>query len=190
MKNMLNEKTIKIYKETSKNLIGSDCRTLQAKIKNEYFEGNQNTAESVLWWGRNTVKLGRKEHETGYTRYVEIHERGVKKTEEKQPDIEQDIKDIVEPRSQVDPKFKTPLRYTRITAKAVRKSLLDDKGYSNEELPTERTINTIHNRMWYTLKRVQKMEPQKKSKRLMRFSGTYMRSTSRMIMIQNHLGYQ
>jgi hypothetical protein len=151
MKNMLNEKTIQIYKETSKDLIGSDRRAFQAKITNEYFEGNPNTAESVLGWGRNTVKLGLKELETGYACYVEIHERGVKKTEEKLPGIEQDIKDIVEPRSQVDPKFKTPLRYTRITARAVRNYLLEDKGYSDEELPTERTINTILNRMGYTL---------------------------------------
>jgi len=173
---ILDNTIIKICKETSFALTGSDRRIFQAKITNEYLEGNQNRAESVFGWGRNTVKLGLKELETGYTCYVEVHERGKKKTEEKLPNIEQDIKAVVEPSSQVDPKFRTSLTYTKITAKAVRKALLDFKGYTDQELPTERTISNILNRLGYTLKRVQKTKPKKKSKRPMRFSKTYMRS--------------
>ncbi len=161
--NILSKSIIQIYKETSKALKGSDRRAFQAKITNEYLEGNPNRAESVFGWGRNTVKLGLKEIETGYVCFVKIHERGAKKTEEKLIDIEQDIKDIVEPCCQVDPKFKTSLKYTKITAKAVRKALID-KGYTNEDLPTERTINNILNRLGYTLKRVLKTKPQKKIK--------------------------
>ena len=160
----LDKKIIQIYRETSKTLTGSDRRAFQAKITNEYLEGNPNKAESVLGWGRNTVKLGLKELESGYTCYTEIHKRGDKRTEERLPNIEQDIKDIVEPRSHVDPKFKTSLSYTRITAKAVRKALIADKGYTDEKLPTERTINNILNRIGYTLKRVLKTKPQKKVK--------------------------
>ncbi|MCP4410485.1 MAG: ISAzo13 family transposase, partial [Gammaproteobacteria bacterium] len=113
---ILDGNLIKIYKETSNSLTGSARRAFQAKITNEYLGGNQNIAESVLGWGRNTVKLGLKELETGYICYVEIHKRGDNKTEEKLPDLEQDIKAIVEPHGQVDPKFKTSLLYTRITA--------------------------------------------------------------------------
>jgi transposase len=160
----LDENIIQIYKETSTTLTGSDRRAFQAKITNEYLEGNPNRAELVFGWGRNTVKLGLKELETGYTCFVEIHNRGDKKTEEKLLDIEKDIKDIAEPYCQVDPKFKTSLRYTRITAKAIRKALIDLKGYTDEELPTERTINNILNRLGYTLKRVLKTKPQKKVK--------------------------
>lgn len=162
--NRLDEKIIKIFRETSATLTGSDRRIFQAKIANEYLDGNPNRAESVFGWGRNTVKLGLKELETGYTCYVEVHKRGDKKTEEKLPDLERDIKAIVEPHSQVDPKFKTSLMYTRITAKAVRKALLDCKGYTDQELPTERTISNILNRLGYTLKRVQKTKPKKKIK--------------------------
>ena len=113
----------------------------------------------MFGWGRSTVELGLKELETGYTCYVEIHERGNKNTEERLPELEQDIKAIVEPHGQVDPKFKTSLLYTRITAKAVRKALMDFKGYTNKELPTERTITNILNRLSYTLKRVLKTKP-------------------------------
>ncbi len=146
----LDENIIRIYKETSNALTGSDRRAFQAKITNEYLEGNPNRAELVFGWGRNTVKLGLKELKTGYTCLVEIHDRGDKKTEEKLLDIEKDINDILEPYCQVDPKFKTSLRYTRITAKAVRKALIDLKGCTDEELPTERTINNILNRLGYT----------------------------------------
>jgi len=175
---ILNEEVIKICKETSATLRGSDRRLFQAKITKEYLDGNPNRAELVFGWGRNTVKLGLKELETGYACYVEIHERGDKKTEKKLPNIEQDIKAIVEPHSQVDPKFKTSLIYTRITAKSVRKALLDHKGYTDEELPTERTISNILNRLGYTLKRVLKTKPKKKLKKPMLSSRTYMKSTN------------
>jgi len=161
---ILDEKIIRIYKETSNTLTGSDRRAFQAKITNEYLGGKPSRAESVFGWGRNTVALGLKESETGYICYVGTHKRGDKKTEEKLPDLEQDIKSVVEPHGQVDPKFKTSLIYTRITSKAVRKALIDYKGYSDEELPTERTISNILNRLGYTLKRVLKTKPQKKVK--------------------------
>ena len=161
---ILDDKIIQIYKETSNTLTGSDRRAFQAKITNEYLGGKPSRAESVFGWGRSTVELGLKELETGYTCYVEIHERGDKKTEEKLPELEQDIKAIVEPHGQVDPKFKTSLLYTRITAKAVRKALIDFKGYTNKELPTERTIINILNRLGYTLKQVLKTKPLKKIK--------------------------
>jgi hypothetical protein len=161
---ILDEKIIQIYKETSNTLTGSDRRAFQAKIANEYLGGKPTRAESVFGWGRSTVELGLKELETGYTCYVEIHERGDKRTEEKLPKLEQDIKAIVEPHGQVDPKFKTSLLYTRITAKAVRRALVEFKGYTNKELPTERTIMNILNRLGYTLKQVLKTKPLKKIK--------------------------
>jgi transposase len=54
--------------------------------------------------------------------------------------------------------------YTRITAASVRKALRDEKGYSDEELPSENTVGAMLNRMGYSLKRVQKAKPLKKIK--------------------------
>ena len=162
----LDESQIKIYKETSKKLSGSDRRSFQAEITKAYLGGKPWKAERVFGWCRKAVKLGLKELETGYFCYVEIHERGNKKTEDQLPNLVQDIKDIVEPQVQVDPKFKTALKYTRATAKAVRKALIDVKEYSDEELPSVRTISTIMNRLGYTLKRVLKTKPQKKIKEI------------------------
>ena len=175
---------IQIYKETSQKLTGSNRRGFQAKITKAYLGGRPWKAERVFGWCREAVALGLKELETGYICHVEIHERGNKKTEDRLPNLEQDIKDIVEPQVQVDPKFKTPLKYTKVTAKAVRKALIDVKGYRDEELPTVRTISTILNRLGYTLKRVLKTKPQKKLKKQIPFSTMSMRSISWLMKIQ------
>ena len=160
----LDANQIEMYKETAKKLTGCDRRNFQAKITKAYLGGKPWKAERVFGWCRKAVELGIKELETKYICYVEIHERGNNSTEDRLPNLEQDIKDIVEPHVQVDPKFKTPLKYTRVTAKAVRKALIEVKGYRDEELPTVRTISTILNRLGYTLKRVLKTKPQKKIK--------------------------
>lgn len=78
--------------------------------------------------------------------------------------MEKDIKELIEPETQVDPQFKSKLKYVRITAKKIRRLLIDMKGYSSKELPKSRTINNLLNRLGYTLKRVQKIKPLKKIK--------------------------
>lgn len=161
---MLNDNLIKIYRETSQKLTGSDRRRFQAQIANEYFEGNPFKVERVLGWGREAASLGLKELETGYICYAEIHPRGAKRTEEKNPKLEDDIRKLVEKDSQVDPKFQSSIIYTRLTAKALRQALIDCEGYTNDELPTERAIHDIMNRLGYSLKPVVKSKPLKKIK--------------------------
>ena len=100
----------------------------------------------------------------GYICTVEIHEQGNKKTENKRPELWQDIQELVEFDSQVDPKLQSPFLYTRITAKAIHQALIDMKGYTHEKLPTVRTISNILNRMGYKLRRVQKSKPLKRIK--------------------------
>jgi len=75
--------------------------------------------------------------------------------------MEHDIRDLVEPDSQVDPKFKTS-RYMRVSARAVREALIREKGYRDEQLPCRQTIGTILNRMGYRLKKTLKVKPLKK----------------------------
>jgi len=169
---ILDQELIQICKETAAILTGHQRRSFQAKITAKYLAAKATRAEKVFGWGRNAVKLGLKEQQVGYICYVEIHPCGRKKTEEKMPSLEQDIQDIVEPSVHVDPKFKSPFNYTRITAKGVRQALITSKGYLDKTLPSERTISNILNRLGYTLKRVQKTKPQKKLKKLMPFSTT------------------
>ena len=88
--------------------------------------------------------------------------RGNHKTEEKLPLLEEDIRSLAEPQSQQDPKFQSPFQYTRMTAKAMRQALIDQKSWKSEELPCEKTIGNILNRLGYRLRRVQKAKPVKK----------------------------
>lgn len=73
-----------------------------------------------------------------------------------------DLHALVEPKSQTDPDFKASFRYTRMTAAAVRSALIEEKGWYEDELPTENTIGNMLNRMGYKLRRVQKSKPLKK----------------------------
>jgi len=73
--------------------------------------------------------------------------------------LQHDIRDIAEPYAQTDPDFRNDFLYIKITAEAVRKSLIAEKGYDDRELPTEDTIGNIPNRKGYTLKRVMKAKP-------------------------------
>ena len=65
--------------------------------------------------------------------------------------------------------FGNDFLYIKITAKAVRKLLIEQKGYKSEELPSENTIGNMLNRMGYSLKRVLKAKPIKKFPKPMRY---------------------
>lgn len=143
-------------------LTGAKKRKYMAEITSEFFEGNTRQAERELGWGRATIEKGLRELATGIECMDNYSARGNKPTEEKLPHLAQDIRELVDPHSQVDPKFQTAFAYTRITAKAVRQALIEVKGYRDEELPHENTIGQILNRLGYRLRRVQKTKPQKK----------------------------
>ena len=160
----LNKNLIKTFKKISKNLSGAEKRQFIAEITRTYLEGNTRKAESIFGWNRNSNTLGLKELTHGMICYVDIHKRGNIRIEKKKKNLEQDIKDLIEPDTQVDPHFKTSLKYVRLTAKKIRHLLIDIKGYCSKKLPKSRTINNILNRLGYTLKRVQKTKPLKKIK--------------------------
>ena len=151
-----------LIKGAVKHMNGKHRRAYMAEVTLELLGGNARQAERVFGWGRGTVKKGLRERVTGIVCQDDYSGRGNRKTEEKYPQLEADIRALVDPMSQADPKFQTPFAYTRITAQAVRQALLDEKGYSETELPCEKTIGNILNRLDYRLKRIQKIKPLKK----------------------------
>ncbi len=88
--------------------------------------------------------------------------RARKKAEDHLPALLDDITEIVDGQSQADPQFRTNRLYTRLSAAEVRRQLIAQKGYTDAELPCERTILTKLNVLGYTLTRVAKTQPQKK----------------------------
>lgn len=93
--------------------------------------------------------------------------RGRQRSEDHLPNLLNDITAIVDGQSQADPQFRTPRLYTRLTATEVRRQLIGQKGYSDEELPTAETIATKLNMLGYYPKKVAKSQPQKNSPRPM-----------------------
>ncbi len=160
----MNEDTKALIKDACKRLTGYKRRAYQTHITMEYFGGSPYKAEREMGWGRETVAKGLNEARTGIRCVDNFQGRGIKKTEDIIPSIKEDIISLAEPQTQADPAVKSSLTYTRITGKALRKALIDEKGYNDEDLPCENTLINMLNRMGYNLKRVQKSKPVKKIK--------------------------
>ena len=143
----LSEQHIATIKDAAKKLTGAKRRAFQAQVAIDYVNSKAYLAEKTFGWDRNTVTLGLNEHRTGLVCFDNFKARGNKKTEAKIPQLEIDIIALAEPESQIDPKFQTTFKYTRITAKAMREALMTKKGWQHEELPCEKTISNILNRL-------------------------------------------
>jgi len=138
-------------------------RLAMAEVTQRLLDGKPRVAEYVFGWSRKTVAVGLDELRTGITCVNDLSQRRKPKTEEKYPELVEDIRVLLEPHSQAESHLRTTLAYTNVTAKAVRAALLE-KGWPEEKLPKTRTISNILNRMDYRLRRVAKTKVQKKTK--------------------------
>jgi hypothetical protein len=91
--------------------------------------------------------------------------RGRKRAEDHLPNLLTDIAALVDRQSQTDPQFRTHRLYTRLDAAEVRHQLIVQKGYTEAELPTVRTITAKLNALGYYPQKVAKSEPQKRSQK-------------------------
>ena len=157
-----------IYKETAKILKGTHRRVFMARVVKALGYGGQYYVEKEFQWNHETIKKGRQELETGESIVDNFSARGIKRVEERLPNLLIDIKNIVDGEAQTDPTFKTTELFTRITSKEVRNQLIIQKGYSNDELPTEETIRKRLNELGYSLKKVTKVKPKKKFQKQMK----------------------
>jgi hypothetical protein len=160
----LTEPVIETIRSAAQKLTGHRRRQFQAEVAEQYCEGVPRRAETVFGWGRAAVQLGLHERRTGLRCVDDYSSRGRRKTEEKFPELSAEIRALVEPESQADPKFQTPLAYTRMTAKAVHEQLTAQATKTSEPVPAERTLHDVLNRLGYRLRRVQKTKPQKNSR--------------------------
>lgn len=160
--NELTQRHIATINDAARKLTGSKRRAFEAQVALDYLDGSARRAEQVFGWSRVTVELGLNELRTGIACLDNFSSRGNRKTEEKYPQLEQDIRSLAEPESQADPKFQSPFLYTRITAKSMRKALIEKKNWKDENLPCNNTIGNIMNRLGFRLRRVQKTKPIKR----------------------------
>ena len=147
------EEVKELLRETEKVLKGSTRRLFMARTVRALGEGGQRLAERELGWNRGTIRKGQHELEQGIICIDAYSLRGRKRSEEHLPHLLGDITAIVDGQSQADPQFRTNRLYTRLTATEVRRQLIAQYGYSDDELPTAETIATKLNKMGYYPKR-------------------------------------
>ncbi len=163
----LTEEVKALVVSTAKELKGSACRMFMARTVQALGEGGQRLAERELGWNRGTIRKGMHEVESGMVCVDGFSLRGRKHSEDHLPNLLKDITAIVDGQSQADPQFRTTRLYTRLTAAEVRRQLMAQKGYTDEELPTAETIATKLNDLGYFPKKVAKSQPQKNSRKPM-----------------------
>ncbi len=146
-------------------LTGRERRVFQGRVCSVLCDRSPRKAEERFGWGRENVATGLREFEGNEPERVKntAGRRGRLPSEMKTPQLAVDLRLIVEPHTQTDPELKTSRQYTNLSAAEVREFLLA-KGYDESQLPSERTIRDILNRMNYRLKRIQKGKPLKKTK--------------------------
>jgi hypothetical protein len=156
-----------LFIDTAKQLKGSARRRFMARIVKELGPGGASRAERELGWNRKTMRKGTHEVESGISCLDAFSARGRKRAEEHLPNLLGDLKAIVDSQSQTDPQFKNKRLYTRLTAAEVRRQLIAQFGYRDEELPTATTIATKLNQLGYYPTKVAKSKPKKSLRPLM-----------------------
>lgn len=150
---MLSEQVKSTFRDAAQKLTGWKKRAFMAKVTEDYFEGSARRTETYLGWNRKSVQLGLDELRSGIRCVDNYRARGRKKSEEIQPTLEMDIRDLVDGQAQADPQLKSTLNYARISARAVRVALIEEKGYDESKLPERHTIGAMLNRFGYCLKK-------------------------------------
>jgi hypothetical protein len=148
-----------------------DRRQAMGDVTLSILNGKNRVAEDVFGWNRAAVELGMNESRTGIACVNDLSTRHKPRAEDKDPKLLADIRGIMDPHSQAEPRLRTTLLYTHMTAQAVYDALLQ-RGWSTSTLPTVRTISNILQRHDYRLRTVAKTKVQKKKRRPTRFSKT------------------
>jgi len=117
-----------------------------ANVTNDSCDGSSRKVARHLGWARPPVHKGLKEGETGFVCLEKSAARGRKKTEATLPTLAADIHHRVQAQSQGDPTCRSTLSSARISARAVRHALRQEKGSGDHELPSRQPRGSLFNR--------------------------------------------
>lgn len=153
----LPSETVNLLKQTKAKLHGYPCREFMAQTVKAMCNGNTRRAERELGWNRKTLQKALAEYEGGFCYVDQGQRRGRKAAEAHLPNLLDDMDEIAEQFSQTDPTFRTTRLYTRLTVAEMRTQLSTQKGYTEEELPTNETLRQKLNALGYGSRRVKKV---------------------------------
>ena len=158
----LAERSDALIRSGARRLTGHQRRLFIAEVATGLCGGSARRAERRFGWGRATVAKGLHESRRGIRCVEDFAARGRERSEEKDRRLAADIRAIVEPHAYADPELKSSRRYSNLSAAEVRHALIA-RGHAEADLPAERTMRDILNRMNYRLKRIRKGRPLKKT---------------------------
>jgi hypothetical protein len=143
-------------------MTGATRRAFQAEMTLKYCDGNARRAEEAFGWGRQNIAVGLAEKRTGM-KCLSLHAAfsGRLRWEALYPEAAQALRELALAHSQPDPTFRTPVSYTRLTAKAALEGLRQ-KGLEKAILPAPSTMAVILNRLGFRWRNVVKSKPLKK----------------------------
>lgn len=147
--------------QTADAFSGAQRRRYQARTV-EQLGLSQRQAQRCFGWGRDTIRKAQHEARSGITCCDATSRRGRKPAEAHLPQLLDDIRAIAQDHCQTDPTFQTTRLYCRLTAAAVRRQLIQRKGYTEDQLPSVQTIGVKLNALGFRLRKVAKCRPQKK----------------------------
>ena len=149
--------------ETAASLKGHHRRLFIARTVKQLGPSGQRRAERELGWNRVTIRKGTHELESGFICLDAFAARGRKRAEDHLPTPLDASREIVDGQRQHEPQFRSKRWYTRLSATEVRRQLIAQKGYTDDQLPPSQTITTKLNELGYFPKKVAKTKPQKNS---------------------------
>jgi transposase len=158
-----NESYDALLQAAAKRLRSHQRRLFLAEVTLQLCAGNVRQAERRFGWGRQTISKGLQELRRGIRCLENFGARGRPRWEDEDPQRTADLRAIAEPHTQADPELLSERRYTNLTAAEALALLRSTKGYVAEDLPSERSMRDILNRLGYRLKRIQKAKPLKKT---------------------------
>lgn len=147
-----------LVNNTVKCLKGTSRRIFMADVADEV---GQRRAAQQFGWGRDTIRKGCRERDSGVGCIDAFNARGTKPLEQTRPHLIADIRDIAESFAQTDPRFKSGERYLRLSVESIVWLLIDEKGYQNRELPSNEAIRLKLHSMGFRLRKVRKAAPKK-----------------------------
>lgn len=145
-----------LHQETVKALHGPDRRLYMARVAETLGRGGPSLLERELGWSRMTIRKGSHELRSGLTCVDDFTARGRPRAEDQLPNLLVDIRALADQYSQTDPSFESSRLYLRLSAASIRQQLIEQKGYSDDALPSLEIIRQRLNALGYTLRAVKK----------------------------------
>src|SRR5690242_18918352 len=152
----------KLIRSAARRLKGHARRLFQAEVADTLCHSSPRAAERRFGFDRKAVATGQHEAQSGIRCVERFAARARPCAEVKDRQLGQDIRALVEPHTQAAPEVQSARRYSNLSAREVLQALKVQKGYSDDRLPSERSMRDILNRLGYRLQRIQKAKPLKK----------------------------